>query len=110
MSALFDTRIGVLHKVSDVPRSFELRHIPIVRQTRISSPQPTWQFNFTPTIDSTYNHYQNGLSDLVKDALFDLDTDWMYTAILQGALGGPAPAWSKDDWSFVPLYSDMETT
>jgi hypothetical protein len=111
MSSLFDTHIGVLDKVSDVSRSLELRHIPILRQMRIYSPQPTWQSNFTPTIDSNYNHYhyQKGLGDLVQDALLDLDTDWMFTAILQGALGGPAPAWSKDEWSFVPLYSDMKT-
>jgi hypothetical protein len=109
MSALFDTRIGVLDKVSNVPRSLELRHIPIVRQIRIDSPQPTWQYNFTPAHDPAYNHYQTGITDLVQEALFNLDTDWMYTAILQGALGGPAPAWSKDEWSFVPLHSDMET-
>lgn len=96
--------------VLNVPRSLELRHIPIVRQTRTYSPQPTWQFNFTPAHYSSYNHYQTGISDLIQDALLDLDTDWMYTAILQGALGGPAPAWSKDEWSFVPLHSDMETS
>jgi hypothetical protein len=110
MSALFDTRIGVFDRSTDVPRLLELRNNPIVRRTRIYSPQSTWQYNYTPTIDSVRIFGQKGFSDLVQDALFDLDTDWMYTAILQGALGGPAPAWSKDEWSFVPLSSDMETS
>jgi hypothetical protein len=107
ISALFDTRIGVLERSADVPRLLELRNIPIVRQTRIYSPQPTWQYNYTPAIDSVYIYGQKGFPDLVQDALFDLDTDWMYTAVLQGAHGGPAPAWSKDEWSFVPLYADV---
>lgn len=108
MSALFDTRIGVLQRSSDVPRLLELRNITIVRQTRIYSQQPTWQYNYTSTIDSVYIYGQKGFPDLVQDAVFDLDTVWMYTAILQGAHGGPAPAWSKDEWSFVPLYVDTE--
>lgn len=82
MSALFDTRIGVPQLPSDAPRLLELRNIPIVRQTRIYSPQPTWQYNYTPTIDSVYIYGQKGFTDLVQDALFDLDTDWMHTAIL----------------------------
>jgi hypothetical protein len=32
----------------------------------------------------------------------------MYTAIIQTAFKGPGPVWSQDDWSFVPIPSDLE--
>ncbi|KAF2845609.1 hypothetical protein T440DRAFT_493304 [Plenodomus tracheiphilus IPT5] len=36
---------------------------------------------------------------VLSQAILGLETDWMYTAIIQTALNGPQPAWSKDDWS-----------
>lgn len=32
----------------------------------------------------------------------------MYTAMAQTTFGGPAPIWSKDEWSFVPVYIETE--
>ena len=33
----------------------------------------------------------------------ELQTNWLYTAVIQASLQGPEPAWSSQGWSFVPL-------
>jgi hypothetical protein len=40
---------------------------------------------------------------VLENAFNTPSTEWMYTAIVQLALNGSPPAWTMDDWSFVPL-------
>jgi hypothetical protein len=94
MSALFGSGNGILTSFSEIPQTLELRSVPIVYQN-----PHTWQssepFANQPTTE--------GFETMVQDKIYTLGTDWMYTAIIQTALKGPEPAWSQDDWSFVPV-------
>ncbi|KAI4605840.1 hypothetical protein J4E80_010373 [Alternaria sp. BMP 0032] len=104
MSALFDSGNGVLTTSSEMPLALELRSVPFVQQISVNRDQPTWLFNYT--IDE--NSFSSDLGDLVWDNLQSLSKDWMYTAIIHTALEGPKPVWSQDDWSFMPVSSDVE--
>ena len=104
MSALFDSGNGVLTTSSEMPLALELRSVPFVQQISVNRDQPTWLFNYT--IDE--KSFSSDLGDLVWDNLQSLSKDWMYTAIIHTALEGPKPVWSQDDWSFMPVSSDVE--
>ena len=104
MSALFNSGHGVSTTLSEIPLALELRSVPFVQEISVNRDQPTWLFNYT--IDE--RGFSSVLSDMVWDNLQTLPKDWMYTAIIHTALEGPKPVWSQDDWSFVPVYSDLE--
>jgi hypothetical protein len=101
MSALFDSGNGVLIIFSKITQTLELRSVPIVRQGTLE----TWSFNGSQV---TNERSTEESGHMVQDALYTSETDWMYTAILQNAFRGPEPTWSQDDWSFVPVPSDLE--
>jgi hypothetical protein len=88
MSALFDRGTGVIVNPTTLQRSLELREIPFIYETQ-QSMYPGASMNYPTAVLETL--YQN------------LSSYYMYTAIVQLALNGSEPAWSKDGWSFVPL-------
>jgi len=104
MSALFDSGNGVLTTFSEMPLALELRNVPFVQQISVNRDQPTWLFNYT--IDE--KSFSRVLGDMVWDNMLTLPKDWMYTAMIDSALEGPKPAWSSDEWSFMPVYFDVE--
>jgi hypothetical protein len=103
MSALFGSSNGVLISVSKLPQKLELRNIPLIRQVSIYASNSTWKFDYNVTSEPSV---ENG--PMVIDALYTPGTDWMYTALIQTAFKGPEPAWSQDDWSFVPVPSILQ--
>jgi hypothetical protein len=100
MSALFDSGSGVIIHPSTIPRTLELRHVPFVQTNTEYLPKIDIDKGLFP--ESGFR-FDRDIEELLKDAFYNSKADWMYTAIIQTALGGPEPAWSKDDWNFVPL-------
>ena len=103
MSALFESGSGVLTKSSTVPSTLELRHIPFVQVRNETLTQKKWEQGLI--LDQNDDHPGKSL---LQDLYYNLETDWLYTAIIQMALKGPEPVWSKDEWSFVPVISDWQ--
>jgi hypothetical protein len=93
MSALFDSGTGTLTSSLTIKPNLELRQAPLTQITDISM-----------SADYSANDLSSGTSQqsLLTGDFYDMKADWMYTAIIQTALNGPAPPWTKDDWSFVP--------
>ncbi|KAH6616889.1 hypothetical protein C7974DRAFT_319174 [Boeremia exigua] len=79
----------------------ELRQVPLTQVLKIEISEYEWAHG--PSMGPSSKEYS-----LLTSDLYDMKADWMYTAIIQTALGGPAPAWSKDDWSFVPISLSPE--
>lgn len=70
-----------------------------MRKVSIESDESSWQFDYNGTSSEAADEFRN----MVADSLYNLQTDWMYTAIIQIALKESQPEWSRDDWSFVPV-------
>ncbi|KAJ8117434.1 hypothetical protein OPT61_g1379 [Boeremia exigua] len=96
MSALFDSGTGTISLPVTISPTLELRQVPLahIMTTRMSERE--WTDG--PPMGPNNNQH----STLTED-FYDLKADWLYTAMIQTALHGPAPAWSRDDWSFVPV-------
>ncbi|KAH7076885.1 hypothetical protein BKA63DRAFT_411342 [Paraphoma chrysanthemicola] len=91
--------ISMLQKqVLSLPRTQEPRRVPYVEEFNKTFYEYDWSTMNWLRIDEN-----DVIGKLLLRAFNDLEADWMYTAILQTALGGPVPAWTKDDWSFVPI-------
>jgi hypothetical protein len=105
MSALFDSGTGTLASPWTIAPILELRQVPLVQTLRLSFSEYEWTERswMGNTADDTSIKY-----DQLTQDFYDLKADWMYTAIIQNALDGPAPTWSKDDWSFVPIFLNPE--
>jgi hypothetical protein len=104
MSALFDSGTGTLASPWTIAPILELRQVPLVRTLYRAFSEDDWTgtswFGNIAKADATH-------SEITRD-FYDLKANWMYTAIIQTALDGPAPTWSKDDWSFVPILLSPE--
>jgi hypothetical protein len=97
MAALFDQSSGILEQSISFNRTLELRRDPLFRNNNVTyDPHPpnSWHIGFR---SSPY------IGPILEDTFATSDTDWMYTALLQTALNGPEPPWSRDGWSFIPL-------
>ncbi|KAK5800176.1 hypothetical protein VI817_002388 [Penicillium citrinum] len=91
MSALFDRGPGIVSQPVTLDRTLELREIPFV----------------FPASQSLYpNQLNDYAGGILSDLYANLSTHWMYTATIQLTLNGTQPAWSKDDWSFLPAKLD----
>jgi hypothetical protein len=88
-----------------IPPTLELRSVPFVQKRNISLSELDWKIG--PYLWPKNNPE---LGDMLNDVFYNLKTNWMYTAIIQTALKGPQPVWSKDDWNFVPLLSTLEAS
>ncbi|PZC93347.1 DUF3433 domain containing protein, partial [Pyrenophora tritici-repentis] len=87
MSALFNSGNSFLVSVSEVPQTLELRNLPFVRQVLLTTEQSLWKYDYNITGERSADEFGN----IVADSLYELDTDWMYTAMLQTALKGSQP-------------------
>jgi hypothetical protein len=97
MSALFEQSVGILEHPTNLNRTLELRRDPFFRHNEeMYDPDP-------PNKNPMYSSNNPYMRPILEDTFATTDSDWMYTALLQAALDGPEPAWSKDDWSFVPF-------
>jgi hypothetical protein len=101
MSALFDSGTGNLASPWTISPIMELRQVPLMQTINTSISEYEWTRG---TWGGTSSDDMSDKYDLLTRDLYDLKADWMYTAIIQNALNGPAPIWSKDDWSFVPVF------
>jgi hypothetical protein len=102
MSALFDPGTGTLTSSLTIIPSLELRQVPLTQITNISMSEDYW-IHGLPSFFS-----DDDQRSLLTGDFYDMRADWMYTAIIQTALNGPAPPWTKDDWSFVPTFLTPE--
>jgi hypothetical protein len=94
MSAVFEQGNGIVFQYVDLDRTLELRRDPLVRQVEssVSTKKP-----------NTGGWYNTNVKDALEQVFLGLETDWLYTAMIQSSFQGHEPAWSKDGWSFVPL-------
>ncbi|KAI0096015.1 hypothetical protein GGR51DRAFT_544538 [Nemania sp. FL0031] len=86
MSSLWNRAPGTLPDTTSVPRTLELRHVPMVStvQLAVSPSSPDSSASLLGTIFS------------------NISTSWIYGATTQLSLEGPEPSWSLEGWSFVP--------
>lgn len=96
MSALFEQSSGVVTHNIDLDQSLELRRIPFVRTVPIAYTRRS----FNLPVNQELNTWTG---PTLEETFTELNTNWMYTAMIQSTIDGPDPAWSKDEWSFVPL-------
>jgi hypothetical protein len=105
MAALFDAESGSLTRPSTVEHTFEIRRVPFVQNRSLYLRESDWTEGpaFLP-------QFNGDMYKMLQDMFYNLDTDWMFTAILQAAFNGPRPPWTQDDWSFVPLLFPSNTS
>ncbi|KAH3984651.1 hypothetical protein HBH98_160680 [Parastagonospora nodorum] len=102
MSALFISGSGITTRSSTIPQTLELRRVPYMTK------EPLMQQVFkNGTSQFYYTHHP--AEDVLEDTYFSPESDWLYTAMLEAALNGPEPTWSKDDWSFIPSQLTIDT-
>jgi hypothetical protein len=104
LSALFEPGSGIVEQVISLPRTLEPRRIPFAEERTMSFDTDSW---IQPYWASDTNEV---MGTLLSRTILDMEADWMYTAIIQTALDGPEPLWSKDDWSFIPLVNGSKST
>lgn len=90
MSALWQPDYQYRTSSVSLPRELELRTISTLI-TAVSN-DPTGLYDGVNTAEASV------LSTLYGQ----LETNWLYSAIIQMSLNGTQPAWSSDGWSFVP--------
>ncbi|KAF2189585.1 hypothetical protein K469DRAFT_747636 [Zopfia rhizophila CBS 207.26] len=88
MSALFERQAANYLQSASVERNLEMRQIP-----HLSNNIPVYSGSIT-------QHYGGSI---LQDLLVNLDTNWMYGAIVRLSLNGSSPPWSLDEWTFVPV-------
>lgn len=96
MSASFESGTGVLSSPLTLSPILELLQVPQAQKVNTHLSQYEWSHSISMGSSSTE-------SSLLTNDCLDLNANWMYTAIIQAVLVGPAPTGSKDDWSFVPI-------
>jgi hypothetical protein len=101
MSALFEMNTGIIDSHVNVNRTLELRQTPHLRLEKTYYP---------PVFNGTENTYGYDYVALTLEELYtNLTTNWMYSAVIEATLDVPGPAWTKDEWSFVPIdFSHLE--
>lgn len=102
MSALFVSGSGVTLRSLTIPQALKLRRVPYVTK------EPLMQQVFKNGILQCYYSHQPA-EDVLEYTYFSAESDWLYTAMLEAALNGPEPKWSKDDWSFIPSQLTIDT-
>jgi hypothetical protein len=98
VSTLFETSSGIVPDHVTIPRNLEMRRIPHLRQTQMSLTPALWRDGI-----GSEDAFNQPDPNMLRAAYLELETNWMYTAMIQASLNGPEPSWSKDGWSFVPF-------
>jgi len=87
LSALFEREPGGILQPVQISRTLEARQVPYFDSV------------FIPNAHESGN---SAAPRLVLNSLADLQTSWMYSAVLGLTIDGPYPKWSKDGWIFTP--------
>lgn len=87
LSALFDRQSGSILYPVQISRTLEARQLPYLD---------------TLFIPNAYESADSAAPRLVPVSLADLQSSWMYSAVLDLTINGPYPNWSKDGWTFTP--------
>lgn len=97
MSALFEQSSGTIVHQTNLDQTLELRHNPFVRVVPMTYTKESFNRPINPEINTW-------TGPTLEESFTELNTNWMYTAMIQSTIDGPDPTWSKDGWSFVPLH------
>ncbi|KAI1121607.1 hypothetical protein F5Y10DRAFT_288276 [Nemania abortiva] len=87
MSSLWSRQPGIVPMNMQIPKSLELRDVPILSK-------------------GVWSNSPRGLDRRSKalSSLFgNMKTSWVYGAVVQLSLNGPEPTWSSRGWNFVPV-------
>ncbi|KAJ2996583.1 hypothetical protein NUW58_g920 [Xylaria curta] len=87
MSSLWSRQPGVVSVTMQVPKTLELRHVPILSTGQVSS---------NPR---ALDRRSTALAGLFGN----MRTSWVYGAVVQLSLNGPEPPWSSQGWNFIPV-------
>ncbi|KAI0104001.1 hypothetical protein GGR51DRAFT_523142 [Nemania sp. FL0031] len=87
MSSLWSRQPGTVPMVMEIPKTLEIRTVPILSTGRLS--------NNPRGLDRR--------SVALSDLFGNLRASWVYGAVVQLSLNGPEPSWSSGGWSFVPI-------
>ncbi|KAI0409293.1 hypothetical protein F4802DRAFT_243535 [Xylaria palmicola] len=87
MSSLWSRQPGIVPMVMGIPKTLEIRTVPILSKGRLS--------NNPRGLDRR--------SVALSDLFGNLRASWVYGAVVQLSLNGPEPSWSSGGWSFVPI-------
>lgn len=90
MSALFQNTQETVIRTIEMERALEIRTVPLLYGLE------------------SYRHSRGAgpglaVSDLIADLYQNLATNWVYGATLELSMNSSRPAWSKGDWSFIPI-------
>jgi hypothetical protein len=86
MSALFERKSVPMTEIVPIERTLELQQVPN-----------------SQSLPSGYSAGTTGGTAVLEKLFENVDTSWMYTAIIQLVLNGTEPAWSREGWSFIPV-------
>ncbi|KAI1745585.1 hypothetical protein F4680DRAFT_455708 [Xylaria scruposa] len=87
MSSLWSRQPGTVPMVMQIPKTLELRTVPILSK-------------------GIWSNSPRGLdrrSTALSGLFGNLKASWVYGAVVQLSLNGPEPFWSSQGWSFVPI-------
>ncbi|KAF3037636.1 hypothetical protein E8E12_004832 [Didymella heteroderae] len=97
MSALFQQNSFSMPQARILERNLEIRRDPLIATTFLEYGEGIEDRMF-------YKGNPAGeVSMMLAETLIDLESNWLYTALLQASLQGPEPPWSSDGWNFAPL-------
>ncbi|KAI0437070.1 hypothetical protein F4803DRAFT_540245 [Xylaria telfairii] len=91
MSSLWSRQPGEILVAMQIPKTLELRHVPILTTGQVS--------NSPRGLDRR--------STALANLFGDFKTSWVYGAVAQLSLRGLEPFWSSHGWNFVPV--DLES-
>ncbi|KAJ4989425.1 hypothetical protein SVAN01_05150 [Stagonosporopsis vannaccii] len=116
MSALFEQDTGVVVHHIDLNQTLELRRDPFVREVATRTDY-TKDAPYRPSneLAGPWEGFETWVAPTLEEVFNELETNWMFTAMIQSTMDAPDPTWSKDGWSFVPmdlagLQADLRST
>lgn len=86
MSALWTVETRNLNRRISLPRALEIRKIPHISEGQWGGSREL-----------------RTQAAVMEDLFRDMQVSWMYSSAIRATLNGSRPAWTSDDWSFVPL-------
>lgn len=90
MSALFQNTQDTVIRPVEMERVLELRTVPLL-------------YGLEEYMGSRGSGEGTTASQLIADLFQNLASNWAYGATLELSMNSSRPAWSKDDWSFIPI-------
>ncbi len=83
---------------------YEYRNSSIMLQQNLELRTiPSWMTTSTNDPSGLYDGVVLADASVLSSLYGQLQTNWLYSAIIQMSLNGTEPAWSSEGWSFVPI-------